>query len=227
MSAAPPTVPVQHLRGVIFDLDGTLFDSLADIADAANAALHVEGCPAHPLEAYRKFVGEGVRVLFEKALPPEQRTPELVTRCANAFSQTYAESWNRQTRVYDGIDILLDQLAARGLPLAVLSNKPDPFTRQCVEHFFKGRPFVAVVGQSDGTPRKPDPTGALLIARKMELPPGEVAFVGDSSIDMQTARNAGMFAVGVSWGFRSVEELWMNGAQAMLAHPRELLPLLD
>lgn len=218
--------PVPAVAGVIFDLDGTLIDSLEDIAHAANAVLAGAGFPVHPVASYRTFVGDGVRMLFQRTLPAAAVSEGLIDRCAAEFSRAYEETWNVHTRLYAGIPQLLDRLAVSPLKLAVLSNKPDPFTRRCVEHFCSAWKFAAVAGQLEGVRRKPYPDGALKIARELGLTSGEMAFVGDSSVDMETARSARMFAIGVSWGFRSVDELRAHGAQIVVESPQELRDFL-
>lgn len=209
---------------VVFDLDGTLLDTLADIAQAANRVLVQRGLAAHDIDAYRLFVGEGVRVLFERALPPTACSDELIAACAEDFRQAYAECWNVQTRPYEGIDDLLAALVARGVRLAVLSNKPDEFTQACVREYFARFPFEAVLGQREGVPRKPDPAGAREIAAQLDIAPERMLYVGDTAVDMQTALAAGMFPLGVSWGFRPRSELLAGGAQALIDRPAELLP---
>ena len=159
---------------VVFDLDGTLLDTLADIADAANRVLVKHGLAAHELDSYRQFVGEGVRVLFERSLPREACTSERVTACADDFRQAYAECWNIRTHPYDGVEELLSALVDRNVRLAVLSNKPDNFTKACVREYFPKFSFEAVLGQRDGVPRKPDPAGALEIAADHGPGPGPV-----------------------------------------------------
>jgi len=208
---------------VVFDLDGTLLDTLADIADAANRVLVKHGLPAHELDAYRLFVGEGVRVLFERALPADACTAERVAAYAEDFRGAYAECWNVQTRPYEGIVDLLDALVSRHVRLAVLSNKPDNFTKACVREYFPDLPFEAVLGQREGVPRKPDPAGAVEIAEAMGLAPTQFLYAGDTAVDMQTALTAGMFPLGVLWGFRPLSELQAGGAQAVIARPAELL----
>ena len=209
---------------VLFDLDGTLLDTLADIASAANAALAGEAMPTHAAIRYREFIGDGVAMLFRRALPPDQVGDEArVDRCVACFHEAYATSWNETTQPYPGIGELLDALAGRGIPLAILSNKPDEFTRLCASAFLGGWTWGAIVGQREGVPRKPDPTSALAIADQLGMPPADFVYVGDSSVDMRTARSAGMKAVGVSWGFRSVLELQSTGAEAIIDHPLELL----
>ena len=215
-------------QAVLFDLDGTLLDTLGDIAAAANAALALEGMPTHPAAAYRGFIGDGVDMLIRRALPLDQdHDAARIARCVAAFHDTYATGWNVSSGPYPGIADLLDALAARKLPLAILSNKPHQFTRLCAAHYLDSWTWAAVFGQREGVPRKPDPIAALAIAHDLGILAAHFVYVGDSSVDMRTARNAGMKAVGVSWGFRSVEELRATGAEAIIDHPSELLPLLD
>ncbi len=216
-----------RFRAILFDLDGTLLDTLADIAHAANEALALEGFPAHPEADYRRFIGEGVHMLFRRALPADRADDAMVGRCVSHFQVTYGKSWNVQTRPYAGIPELLDTLAAREMTLAVLSNKPDDFTRLIGEHYLANWPFRAIVGHREGFPRKPDPASALEIADLLAIEPASCLFVGDSAVDMRTARNAGMFPVGVTWGFQPEETLRAAGAGAIIDHPSGLLELLD
>jgi phosphoglycolate phosphatase len=208
---------------IIFDLDGTLLDTLADIAEAANRVLVQRGFAPHPLDSYRQFVGEGVRVLFERSLPHEACSDEVLAACGEDFRQVYAQCWNVQTRPYDGIEDLLSLLVTRGVRLAVLSNKPDVFTKSCVREYFPQFPFEAVLGQRDGTPRKPDPAGAREIAATMDLAPDRFLYLGDTAVDMQTALAAGMFPVGALWGFRPLSELLSGGARVVIERPAALL----
>jgi phosphoglycolate phosphatase len=218
-----------RFRAALFDLDGTLLDTLEDIASAANTVLARLGYATHAPAEYRRFIGDGVATLFRRALPPGRAANDEgeVSRCVGGFREEYGKSWNLRTRVYDGIPALLDALSARDLPLGVLSNKPDDFTRLCVAEYLSTWPFLVTLGQREGVPRKPDPGGALEAAQRFELPPSEIVYVGDTSVDMETARGAGMHPVGVAWGFRPAEELWSSGAAEVIATPAELLPLLE
>ncbi len=208
---------------VLFDLDGTLLDTLEDIGEAANRVLIQRGFAPHPPDSYRHFVGEGVRVLFERSLPAEACSDDVLAACAEEFRQAYAECWNVRTRPYDGIEDLLPALVMRNVRLAVLSNKPDVFTKSCVREYLPQFSFEAVLGQRDGTPRKPDPAGALEIAALMDWAPERFLYLGDTAVDMQTALAAGMFPVGALWGFRPRSELLSGGAQAVIERPLELL----
>jgi phosphoglycolate phosphatase len=211
------------IAAVLFDLDGTLLDTLDDIADAANAVLSSLGMPTHEVAAYKLFVGEGVRRLFEKALPENCRDAESIARCAARFNDAYDRRWNVKTKLYDGISELLPRLREQELPLVVLSNKPQAFTERCVGYYFPAGTFACVLGQREGIPPKPDPAGATEAARRLSLPPEKVAYLGDSSIDMQTAVRAGMYPIGAAWGFRSREELLAHGAAVLIERPDELL----
>jgi phosphoglycolate phosphatase len=206
--------PAPRLRrpgGVIFDLDGTLADSLGDIASAMNRTLQAHGFPVHPASAYRTFVGEGVRRLVERALPPG--TESVREAFLAAYQSDYAEHLLDETRLFPGIPPVLDALAAAGVPLAVLSNKSDEPTRRLVDALCSRWTFRAVVGERPGVPRKPDPASALALADALTAPPETVAFVGDTGVDMLTARAASMRPVGVLWGFRP-EDVLASGAEA-------------
>ena len=213
------------IRAVVFDVDGTLLDTLADIGNAMNAALAQHGFPGHSPEAYRGFIGRGLEQLVATALPePARGQKDAVVA---TFRQVYAENLAVETKLYPGIAALLDALAKRELPLAILSNKPDGSTRQ-LAHTLLGRwRFADVRGERPGVPRKPSPQAALDLSRGLGVPPGDCLFVGDSGVDMETAKGAGMVPVGVLWGFRGREELLTSGARHLLTTPEELLPLLQ
>jgi len=213
-----------HLHAAIFDLDGTLVDSLADIATAMNHSLTLHGLPAHPVADYRHFVGEGVRVLVRKATPAGDE--KLHASVLAAYRAYYADHLFDQTRAFPGIPAMLAQLAAEGVRLAVLSNKSDTFTKRLVEGLLPGVPFTAVYGERPGVPRKPDPTAALGVAAELGVTPADCAFVGDTPVDMDTARNAAMYGIGVTWGFRSPEELRAHGARSLATTADELLAAL-
>jgi phosphoglycolate phosphatase len=217
--------PVAHFDAVIFDLDGTLADSLADIGGAMNETLAAHGFPTHALDAYRGFVGEGVELLAQRALPAAER--HRAAEFVAIFRGRYQRRIAQDTRPYPGVPELLDALIAQGLKLAVLSNKRDDFTNQLVQKLFSRWPFAEVRGERQGVPRKPHPQAALEIATVLACDPARCVFVGDTAVDVQTARAAGMHAVGVTWGFRPALELSQAGAHAVLEHPAELLALLQ
>ena len=215
-------------RAVLFDLDGTLLDTIADLAGAMNLALSAHGLPVRPdLEEHKLMVGDGVAKYVLRAMPAEHRADaELAAAVAASYRRAYERGWRNKTRPYDGVPELLESLCGRAIRLAVLSNKPDETTRATVEAFFGRGRFEIVRGATDGVPLKPDPTAALAIARELDLPPSEFLYLGDTATDMRTANSAGMYPVGALWGFRSAEELREAGARALIGHPMELLALL-
>ncbi len=215
-----------HFEAVIFDLDGTLLDTLEDIAGSANSALTARGFATHPADAYRYFIGEGVNMLISRALPVENRNDEIVADCTKAFRDNYNRNWNINTRPYDGVKKLLYSLSAGHVKTAVLSNKPHDFAQRCIREFFPSMGFEMVMGQRDEIPEKPDPAGALEIAHTLGIRPSQFLYLGDSGVDMETALRAGMFPVGALWGFRPREELMQHGAQALIERPMELLKFL-
>jgi len=214
------------MDALIFDLDGTLADTLADISDAMNHVLAAHGLPTHPPETYRRLIGEGAQRLARGVLPKEAegRAQEIL----GAFRERYFAPAHlmARTRPYPGIADTLATLQDARVPMAVLSNKPHEATCRIVEALFSDVTFARVLGDRPGVPRKPDPGTALELCAALATAPGRVGLVGDTHVDMQTARAAGAVAVGVEWGFRGEAELRANGAQHVIAHPRELLALV-
>lgn len=211
------------MRGVVFDLDGTLVDSLRDIADAVDHVLDHLGLPRWSHAEYERMVGEGARILIRRALGDRV---DLEDRALAAFHARYLANAAVHTRPYDGVEALLADLAARGVPMAVLSNKPHDATTALVRELFAEGTFARVRGALEPHPNKPDPSAALELARAMELAPEAILFVGDTAIDVETAARAGMTSVGALWGMRPREELERAGARHLIASPRELLALL-
>ncbi|MFZ1978270.1 MAG: HAD family hydrolase [Bacteroidota bacterium] len=214
-------------NAIIFDLDGTLLNSLEDIADATNRVLAADGFPIHSTEEYRDFVGYGAKELIFRVLPPDYRDAETLQRCLRAYLVDYGRNWNIKTKPYPGIPEMLDLLKVHKFKLAVLSNKPEEFTQVCVRQLLSGWKFDVVLGASKNIPPKPDPAGALEIAKRMQLTADRYLYMGDSGVDMQTATAAHMFPVGVLWGFRGRAELLKEGAKVLLEHPEELSKILD
>ena len=192
---------------VIFDLDGTLLNTIADLATSTNHALRTCGFPTHDVSAYRYFVGNGITKLFERALPEEERTAEQVARIRPLFLAHYDAHNTDHSTPYPGIEALLATLQDHGVALAVASNKYQAATEKLVAHFFPGITFVKVLGQREGIPTKPDPGIVNEIVAVAGVEKSEVLYVGDSNVDMQTAQNGGVDACGVTWGFRPKEEL--------------------
>jgi phosphoglycolate phosphatase len=210
------------MRAALFDLDGTLMDSTADIAWCGNEVMRRHNYPTHPLDRFNQFIGDGVINLVKRMLPESARREEIITPLVAEYKTLYADHWAVESYVYEGIPEMLRALLARNLKLSVLSNKPHEFTLQCVKHFLPNTPFDIVMGSGGGFPNKPDPRAATDIARRMNIPPQDFLYLGDTDTDMQTATRAGMFAVGVLWGLRARAELEANGARSIVAHPREV-----
>ena len=213
-------------KAVLFDLDGTLIDTVDDIGDAANRVLSNRGFPMHPISTYYQFIGEGVKVLFTRALPQEERNEDLINTCLKEFVEDYRRNYDVKSQLYDGISEMLNALNVRGLKLAILSNKPDPITKDCVTSLLSNWDFDVVFGQRDSVPRKPNPQAALEIAEKLSISPSDFLYLGDTAIDMKTAVSAGMFPVGAAWGFRPLKELKENGARVIIDKPIQLLDLI-
>ena len=213
-------------HGLIFDLDGTLVDSLQGLATSLNHALTLSGMPTHGPVAVRGFIGNGARILIQRSLPTDAGEA-LLNGVEQAFKAHYDLTWQNGTLIYAGIIDLLESLQSCGHPLAVLSNKPHPFTTAMVGHLFPTIRFAAVVGQRAGIPHKPDPAGALEIAKAFNLKAANCTVIGDSTMDLETARHAGMQAIAVTWGFHDRERLVAAGAEQIADCPRELLELLQ
>ena len=215
-----------NYKAVIFDLDGTLLNSLNDIADSANNVLANHGFFTHKVDDYKIFVGSGIKELMTRALPEKERNPDAIDDYVKQYREEYAQNWNNKTKPYDGIAEMLFKLVSRHIKIAVLSNKLHAFTKQCVDELLPQWEFDIVMGFQDSIPPKPDPTGALEIARQLNFSPSRIIYVGDSDIDMQTGVAAGMHTVGVLWGFRTKDELQKSGAKTLIEKPQELLALI-
>ncbi|MFH1369709.1 MAG: HAD family hydrolase [Planctomycetota bacterium] len=214
-------------KAVLFDIDGTLLYTLTDVADAMNEALVHFGHSPHPVDAYKYFIGESVETEAHRALPESARRPETVKKIAVFSEEIYDKCWGDNTYPYTGIPELLTQLQNRGLPLVVLSNKNDRFTKVMVQKLLPDCQFKIVQGALSDAPLKPDPMLALQIAKKLCIPPEQFLYLGDTSTDMKTAVNAGMFPVGCLWGYRPADELLQAGAKTLINKPAEVLQILD
>lgn len=212
-------------HAVIFDLDGTLLNTLGDLRAATNHALEVRGLPPHSMEEIRQFIGNGIRLLICRAMP-EGTSEAEIDAALDDFKAYYAAHIHDRTVPYDGIPQLLTALRKRGIKVAVLSNKIDSASQQLIEYFFPGKTDV-VFGEHVGVPRKPDPTSCRMVMQQLGVQPEQVLYVGDSGTDMQTAKNAGLYAVGVTWGFRSKEVLLKYGADVLVHRPEQILQILD
>ncbi len=214
------------IRAVLFDLDGTLLNTLEDLADAVNFALQQEGYPIHPLEKYKYFVGSGVHNLLLRALPASHSSDEAAHKLRVHFNNYYGLHSKDKTRPYDGITELLEQLKAKGIKTAVVTNKYDAGAQALVQEYFG--PFIlATFGQKEGVPIKPHPAQALQAMQDFGVAPEECLFVGDSDVDMFTGANAGSIPVGVLWGFRTKEELLSSGAKHIVSNPKQILDLVN
>jgi phosphoglycolate phosphatase len=214
-------------KAVLFDLDGTLLDTLEDLADSMNAVLASRGHPTHAVASYRYFVGDGVEELVRRTLPKALGNDEPEVRaCMLAMRDEYGTRWNCKTRLYPGISELLDGLTEKAVLLTILSNKPHAFVQEIASHFFKRWHFIAAQGARPDVPRKPDPAAALQISRTTGVRPDGFLYLGDADTDMQTAVAAGMYPVGALWGFRPEAELREAGARSLAAHPTDVLGLL-
>ncbi len=207
-------------QAVIFDLDGTLADTIQDLADATNWGLRQLGFPEYPAEDYKLMVGEGRLELCRRALPKD--AVGSAERLAELMTEYYSQHYLDNTKLYPGIEELLHKLNETPVKLAVLSNKPHKFVELTVSKLCSGIDFDIVWGEHNGIARKPDPSGALEIAKRLTVPPARILYAGDTSIDMITAKKAGMFAVGVTWGFRSREELTESGADVIVDRPEQI-----
>jgi len=219
---------MKNYQAVIFDLDGTLIDSLEDIADAMNYTLTEFGFPTHNYDAYKYFVGNGLMNLIKTSVPQSAlENQQLLQLCFETMMDKYQQCLIFKTRLYPGMKELLDILASKNLKMAVLSNKPDKLTQQICSVLLKDRQFDIIMGATENFPRKPYPDSALFIAKKLDISPENIIYMGDTNIDMKTALAAGMFPAGVTWGFRTREELQNAGAKLIIDEPLELIEELN
>lgn len=213
----------ERISAVIFDLDGTLLNTLENIAQSMNTILNRHGFPTHTIDQYRNFIGQGIGHLAEKAIQKSNSTDVSIEEIIQELINEYELSLNNKTYFYEGIPELLDDLTSKKLPMAILSNNNDYLTQKLVKMFFKKKwSFGIINGVQPGFLKKPDPALALNMVEKLGTKPNECIFVGDTPADMQTAINAGMFPIGVLWGFRNEEILMEAGAEILVRHPSEI-----
>ncbi|MBQ9406983.1 MAG: HAD family hydrolase [Desulfovibrio sp.] len=218
------------MHALIFDLDGTLLDSLEDIANAGNAILSTHGYPVRSLSEYRQLVGNGFHNLIRNALPPDVSATMPEDALAALITEArswYANNLYRNTKPYVGLPEALQALARAGHSLAVLSNKPHELTVPLIDHFFPEVPFAHVIGGRKDFPLKPDPTVLLNMLQDMRVAHNQAFYVGDSNVDVFTARNAGLRSIGVAWGFRGVEELRAAQADLIIDSPAQLITVVN
>ncbi len=222
---------MSNFQSVIFDLDGTLIDSVPDIANACNAALAQRNHPLHNYEEYKQLIGKGLRNLCERALPSDQQNETEIEACHEILMNHYLAHPCDETKVYEGIAEVLEKLHTAGLKMAILSNKADVLTSLIIEKLGLSKHFTIVSGLRKEFPRKPNPESGLWILSELSkaagknIQPEEVLYIGDSGVDMQTANNCGFFALGVTWGFRSEEEIRENGASRIARRPEEIIDI--
>jgi len=214
------------IKALIFDLDGTLLNSLVDIMDSVNIVLTEYNLPTHSLDEYKMFIGNGIEVLAKKALQEKLNDNEF-DNFLKKVKKIYSQRQILKTQPYDGIRDMLKTLNAKQIKTAILSNKPNEFTQQVVSHFFTDIKFDIILGSRVNVPRKPNPQAVFEILGQLNLKKNQAFFVGDTSTDMQTGKNAGLKTIGVSWGFRSVQELKQNGADFIVNKPSEILELVE
>ncbi|MFA9239970.1 MAG: HAD family hydrolase [Candidatus Paceibacteria bacterium] len=213
-------------KAIIFDLDGTLIDSLEDIAVCMNQVLEELELPIHKIEDYRYFVGGGISILVDNALD-KQTSLETKEKVTNRFKVVYDQKLHEKTKPYEGIYELLDELQKLDFKIGILSNKPHEFTIEYAKNLFSKYNMKEVHGQKAHIAKKPDPIAAIQIAQSFDVPCEEIYFVGDTMVDMQTAVNAKMIGIGVLWGFRDEDELMGNGATFVVKHPLDILNIVN
>ncbi len=215
------------ISAVIFDLDGTLLDTLEDICDVVNSVLSSNGMPGKSIDEVRLAVGRGVEELVLKLIPSDIATGIVVERISDQIRKTYLEQGSVKTRPYPGIKEVLKSLQVEQVPMAVLTNKPQESAEKVLNIHFSDISFVSINGVKPGCPMKPSPEVVIPVIEKLGVLPGNTLMVGDSDIDMDTAVNAGMIAVGVSWGFRDVSLLLDHGAEFIIDSPEEILEIVQ
>lgn len=217
---------MKSFKAVIFDLDGTLANTLEDIADSANRTFEKLNFPTYSYKEYKYLVGSGLKVLVEKALPEKYRKRETIDSTYDLLIKDYSEHYINKTKLYGGIPELLDYLMENDYGINILSNKADPITQKICSSLFGKWKFGNILGMSGRFPKKPDPTSALYIAGSLNIKAEEFLYFGDTGIDMKTAKAAGMYGIGVCWGFRTKKELCENGAKITVESPGEIIELL-
>lgn len=216
---------MNRIKAVLFDMDGTITNTLDDLADATNYALSAFGFKTHETDAFRYFVGDGIPKLIERALPEEKRDAETILAVKDKFFEYYNVHSMDKTAAYPGVPEVVKEVMSLGYKTAVVTNKDEPAAKEILSKLYPDC-FDYIFGASDDIPKKPDPTLAHIAMKKLGVTPDDCVFVGDSCVDIQTAKNSGAYDVGVSWGFRPRTELEEYGATAIIDEPNELIELL-
>lgn len=214
-------------KAVIFDLDGTLLNTLEDISDAMNTVLASYHFPIHSYTDYKSFIGEGIRELVIQALPECKRISKIIDEGLILLRKEYEMRWDHKTILYPGISDLLNYLTEKNTVLGILSNKPHDLTVKSINKYFSKWNFSEIFGAFPSQPKKPDPQAAIKMSKDFQIPADQILFAGDTEIDMQTAKSAGMKAVGVLWGFRGKKELLASGADYLISKPIQLQDILN
>lgn len=215
------------IKAVLFDLDGTLANSLIDLAAATNQALVKFGYPEREVDNFRYYAGDGIPKMIERALPEDARTPEIIDKVKADYFVYYNEHYNDSTCTYNGVPELLNALESMGITMAVVTNKAQAFAEKVINKLFGDKYFSLVFGQRDGVPNKPDPTLTLMAMKELGVNPEECIFLGDSGMDVATGVNSGAYPVGELWGFRDEQELKENGAKRIILNPLELIDIIE
>lgn len=211
----------------IFDLDGTLINSIEDLADATNYALDKCGFPTHPVEKYNYFVGDGVNNLLLRSIPKEYHSEETIQKVKNIYSEYYSEHYYDKTYIYDGILPLLKNLKDKGIKLAIASNKPDEFTKVIISKLFGTEVFNYVQGNKANIPHKPEPQIIYQVMNSLCVEKSQVVMIGDTDVDIRTGKNAGIYTIGCLWGFRERTELEKAGADYIVSTPEAIENIIN
>lgn len=214
------------IKAVLFDLDGTLVNSLFDLAAATNYAIGKFKFPAREVKAFKLYAGDGMPKMIERALPPENRNSDTVAKIMPVFLSYYGEHYCDNTAAYSDMPELIEELKRRNIKIAVVTNKDEEMAKKVVKKLY-GDSFDLIMGKREEIPAKPDPTAAIIAMNKLCVKPEECLFVGDSKMDVKTGVNSKAYPVGVLWGFREKDELIEGGAKELISQPKELLAIID
>lgn len=212
---------------VFFDMDGTILNTLHDLSEALNSVLKIKNMPIRNIEEYKYIFGDGIYEAVRKALPRQNNDEIIINECVELMKVEYSKRWTKKTKPYDGINQLLEYLKNNNYKIVILTNKPHEAANHITKAIFKNFKFDGIYGATNEYPKKPDPTLALEIVENLNIEPCDCIFVGDTDVDMKTAKNANMYPVGVTWGFRDKKELVENGAKMIIDHPLELIKLIE